>query len=168
MKIICAWCKRDLGEKESSAFSECVISHGICDECKENQNAPYSTTLREFLNTMELPVFAVDDDATILIANNASVKALGKKAEDLEMHKGGVAMECQYASLPGGCGNTHHCKGCTIRNNVTETFETGISKKHVPAYLEQGTEGAVQKLELLISTEKVGNVVLLRIDKISM
>lgn len=31
MKIICAWCKRKLGDKPGSG-----ISHGICNECQEN------------------------------------------------------------------------------------------------------------------------------------
>ena len=33
MKVICAWCKKDLGEKEP--LSDTKISHGICDDCKE-------------------------------------------------------------------------------------------------------------------------------------
>lgn len=32
IKIICAWCEKDMGEKESLG-SESTISHGICEEC---------------------------------------------------------------------------------------------------------------------------------------
>lgn len=31
VKIICAWCGKDLGEKEGD--SELPVSHGICNEC---------------------------------------------------------------------------------------------------------------------------------------
>lgn len=31
MKIICSWCKKDLGEKEP--LGDSTISHGICDDC---------------------------------------------------------------------------------------------------------------------------------------
>jgi len=31
MKVICAWCKKDLGTEEGP---EDQISHGMCDECK--------------------------------------------------------------------------------------------------------------------------------------
>jgi len=32
MKVICAWCKKDLGTEEGP---EDQISHGMCDECKK-------------------------------------------------------------------------------------------------------------------------------------
>jgi hypothetical protein len=47
-----------------------------------------------------------------------------------------------------------------------ETFETGKSLKSVPAYLNKQNGNTIQKAELLISTEKVDDVVLLRIDEI--
>jgi len=34
MKIICAWCKKSLGEKEP--IDDKRISHGICDDCKKD------------------------------------------------------------------------------------------------------------------------------------
>jgi len=33
MKIVCAWCKKELGEKEP--LDDPRISHGICEECKQ-------------------------------------------------------------------------------------------------------------------------------------
>lgn len=32
-RVICAWCKKELGEKE--VLKEGEISHGICQECRE-------------------------------------------------------------------------------------------------------------------------------------
>lgn len=32
MKVVCAWCGKDLGEKEGSTE---FVSHGICEECKD-------------------------------------------------------------------------------------------------------------------------------------
>jgi hypothetical protein len=32
MKVICAWCKKDLGEKDGEG-QEGQTSHGICPEC---------------------------------------------------------------------------------------------------------------------------------------
>lgn len=31
MKVVCAWCKKDLGEKEP--LEEKTVSHGMCEEC---------------------------------------------------------------------------------------------------------------------------------------
>jgi len=31
MRVVCAWCGKDLGEKEGAGKEE--VSHGICQEC---------------------------------------------------------------------------------------------------------------------------------------
>ena len=31
MKIVCAWCSKDMGEKDSKGQEG--VSHGICEEC---------------------------------------------------------------------------------------------------------------------------------------
>jgi len=35
MKIICAWCQKDLGEKEP--LEDTAITHSICDACQQKQ-----------------------------------------------------------------------------------------------------------------------------------
>jgi hypothetical protein len=75
-------------------------------------------------------------------------------------------LECAYARLPGGCGNTEHCKACTIRRTITTTHATGDGKVNVPAYQDIVTPGGIREVRFLISTEKVGNFVLLRIDEV--
>ena len=165
MQLICAWCKRTVIEHEKENGNKYVISHGICEECAANMQNPDNKSLREYLDDMKAPVLVVDEEGTILIANKAISGMLGKKVEDIEAFKGGVAMECAYARLPEGCGNTIHCKTCTIRNNVMETFVTGKCKNRTPAFLDQVQGDDVGKLEFFISTEKVGDLVLLRIDK---
>lgn len=32
MKVICAWCRKDMGEKEP--LEEKIISHGMCEDCR--------------------------------------------------------------------------------------------------------------------------------------
>jgi hypothetical protein len=44
MKVICAWCRADLGEKEPLEGHE--TSHGICKDCKTTAFA-IPTTKRE-------------------------------------------------------------------------------------------------------------------------
>ena len=33
MKVVCAWCDKDMGEKDGKGVEG--ISHGICEECLE-------------------------------------------------------------------------------------------------------------------------------------
>jgi hypothetical protein len=86
--------------------------------------------------------------------------------KDFVGFRGGDVFECAYASLPGGCGETIHCEACTIRNTVMDTFKTGKSHLKTPAYLLQGIPDNYHEIQFEISTEKVKDVVLLRIDKI--
>jgi len=39
MKVICAWCNKDMGTKPPLDSNH--ISHGICDECKERELKEY-------------------------------------------------------------------------------------------------------------------------------
>jgi hypothetical protein len=91
---------------------------------------------------------------------------LGKGSPEIEGHKGGDVFECAYARLPEGCGNTIHCSGCTIRRTVMETHKTGKSSLRVPATLNRNDPEDPDKITLLISTEKIADVVLLRIDAV--
>ena len=107
----------------------------------------------------------LDGDAVVLMAS-PRVAALLERNEPLHGLRAGAVFECANARLPGGCGRTVHCSGCALRRTVTDTFTTGRSHLRVPAYLRRRrNEGAVT-VSLLITTEKVGGVVLLRIDHV--
>lgn len=44
VSIICAWCKKDMGEKEGHVEKDLNINHGICSECiakMREEDAPY-------------------------------------------------------------------------------------------------------------------------------
>jgi PAS domain-containing protein len=167
MKIICAWCNKEIREippeKIASGFE---VSHGICRSCKKYFFADRDLTLDKFLNRLEAPVFMVNPEGDVVLANEKALRFLGKDLDAVSGFKGGDVMECAYAKLPEGCGNTVHCAACTIRNNVMETFRTGKSLKTVPASLNRRSRDSIDKIEFLNSTEKVDDIVLLRIDEV--
>ena len=45
MKIVCAWCNKNLEEKEP--VDDKSISHGICDSCKKKVEQELEILLRE-------------------------------------------------------------------------------------------------------------------------
>ena len=92
--------------------------------------------------------------------------ALLARNEPLRGLRAGDVFECANARLPGGCGRTIHCSGCTLRRTVTDTFTTGRSHVRVPAYLRRRRDEDAGAVSLLITTEKVGGVVLLRVDHV--
>jgi len=167
MKVICAWCNKEIGvSPDQDEALDYEVTHGICQSCKEYYLSNRSLTLDQLLNRLEAPVLMVNPAGEVVLANDQALQLLGKEQDQVSGFRGGEVMECAYARLPGGCGTTIHCKACTIRINVMKTFTTGKSLRRVPAYLNRENGGAIQKVELLISTEKVDEVVLLRIDEV--
>ena len=165
MKRICAWCRVNLGNNPSS--SDDLITHGICDTCAGHLISQMGTPLQKFLDGLGVPVLVVDGEGTVKTANANARETLGKELSAIEGYPGGNVIECVNASLPAGCGNTIHCKACTIRQTVMETYATGKGRSRVPAYPDIHTSSGPRRLSFQISTEKVQDVVLLRLDDIA-
>ena len=103
----------------------------------------------------------------ICTANRQTRQLLHKQLVDIEGRPGGDVIECAYAKLPEGCGNTVHCMSCTTRITVTETMNTGRNFTWMPAYPDIQTLSGVKTPCFLITTEKIADFVLLRIDDIN-
>ncbi len=164
MKKVCAWCKADLGDIPSSIHPPDMITHGICPTCRDRLAHETGETLRDFLDRLEVPVLLVEREARVLGANSQAQALLGKKMPEIENRLSGNVIECVHAHEPGGCGGTIHCKSCTIRKTVRDTYSSGEPHVNVPAYQDIRTPAAVKQFRFLISTEKVGDYVMLRID----
>jgi hypothetical protein len=165
MKKICSWCNIDMGTVSVESYFENAITHGICSECVDTFFGPHPVNLLDFIDGLNAAVIIVDTTGRVSSANEKARVLLQKELPDIEGFNGGDVFECAFAKLPGGCGNTIHCDGCTIRNTVMDTFQSGNSHLKTPAYLVQGTFEENQEIQFLISTEKVRDVVLLSIDK---
>jgi hypothetical protein len=166
MKKVCAWCGKDMGELASDLYPQDIISHGLCKDCETGLFAQMGMPLGDYLDGLGAPVVVVDATGTISTANKQARELLQKGLPDIEGYKGGDVFECVHAQEPGGCGETIHCSGCTIRRAVMDTLETSQSHLKVPAYLNREGADGVAKIRFLISTEKVGTVVLLRMDAV--
>jgi len=123
--------------------------------------------LLEYLDGLGAPVAVVDRAGVLKAANSQLCALVSQDLSLLRGKRGGDVFECSYAQLPEGCGQTIHCSACTIRRAVTETLETGRSQECIPASLRQGDPGEPRQAELLISTERAGSHVLLRIDMLN-
>lgn len=166
MKSICAWCKKDMGTVPAINFTESVITHGIFDECAHIAFAELNMDQTAiFIDRLPEPVLVVDGNVVGLMANVKAREVLGKDLPKIKGFTGGNIIECVHAHEPGGCGRTMHCNGCALRLTVEDTYKTGKSHSHVPAYADIPVQGKAQKISFLISAEKVKGVVLLRIDR---
>lgn len=167
MKLVCSRCSGLILEDFSNTHSERIITHGICDECASLLLWPHRPAILDFLDTLDAPVVVVNSSAQVCGANKPARDILQKELHEIDSLPGGNVFECVFAQLPEGCGKTLHCDGCTIRKTVMDTLQTGQSHLNVPAGLFRGTTENRHEIQLLISTEKANDVVMLRIDNIS-
>ncbi|TFH28312.1 MAG: hypothetical protein E4G98_05440 [Promethearchaeota archaeon] len=162
MDYLCAWCKQPLLKKDSDATNH-SISHGICEKCRfelEYNRIP----IQDLLNEMDGPILMQNSDGRVFAANHAAQNTLKKKISEIQGKLRGDVIECVYAALPGGCGYTEHCSACIIRQTVQITHETGQSQNGIKASHFHITPKGPKRYWITISTEKVGDAVLLRID----
>jgi hypothetical protein len=122
------------------------------------------TPLRDFLDQFSGPVLLVSSEGRVVTANRKGLSLLNKTPENVDAKLGGDVFGCRYAALPGGCGKTVHCKACTIRNTIMDTLQSGKSNMRVPAYPDLHRITGDNRVRFLITTERVGQAVLLRID----
>jgi hypothetical protein len=164
MLSLCAWCGTEIG---NTGPDPDMVSHGICTKCKLNLEFQYGLKLEMFLDTLAARILVVDGDCNIQMANSQALRMLDKTPKQVRRLKTGIVLECAYARLPGGCGKTVHCAGCTIWNTIMGTLKTGDSVNRCRVNLHKTGIDNITGTDLHISTMKSGNFVLLKIVEIS-
>lgn len=163
MKVICAWCQKVLAD---DASEDAEVSHGICTECRKRVMGKTTTSLKDFLDDLEFPVLATDGDRVVLAANRAAEKVLGKSATQMTNVRVGVAIECYYSGMPGGCGKTAQCRGCALRQNIGDTYADGEPRYGVYAEKRLVNGTGFKMVQFKFSTQKVGETVVLLIEEL--
>ena len=165
MRRICAWCKKELKPREDMAMDK-EITHGICSICALKLTQDVTRSTSDILDLISEPVLLVDSQGIVKAANESGLHLLGKDRSVIEDQLGGDVFECAYAGLPNGCGKTEHCKTCAIRNVLMDTLLHDRSYHRVPAFQKIRTPSGEKIMRFYISTEKVGERILLRIDDV--
>lgn len=164
MRVRCAWCKCDVDCNTARSPNDCVVSHGICETCAYLFEHFEPVRIGELLDRLTGSVLLVDPDGRVVSGNTAAARLVRKERDSLCGLLGGEVIECVHSREPGGCGRTEHCTGCTIRGTVRHTRETGESRRRVEAYQHVFSPAGVQHLRVWITTERLHDCVLLRID----
>ncbi len=161
MKRQCAWCKQYLGEVASGTADDRAITHGICDACRSNLAFQQGVDLSRFLNSLDVPLILRDAHDKVIFMNQAASTLLNTDRGVFPDGNLGLVFECQHARYAKACGRSIHCSGCAIRMAVQQTAATGRGVDRQPATLKQDD----REVRLRITTEKVGNMILLRVDE---
>jgi PAS domain-containing protein len=161
VKVICSYCRKIIGEKEP--INDDSVTHGICQECYDYYEEQLNgLPLDKFLDRFEVPLFVVDKNVRIVAANKIFENMTGRSHRDVFGLLGGEVMECAYARLPEGCGETIHCLACSIRNTVMAAMESGEPQIQVPVKLRRESK----EIGMVISAEKIGSFVRIIIESV--
>jgi len=90
---------------------------------------------------------------------------LKKDLSQIEGCSGGQVFDCVHAFAGTGCGIEKSCESCAAKNAAIETFTNGKSLKGVSTFLDVKKDGEIHTYNLKISTERVGELALVRIDQ---
>ena len=166
MKIVCSYCKKDMGEREPR--NDARYSHGICPDCFAYNMAQIDAiVLDEKTGNLDKPVVVLNEEMRLLACNRKAEQVLGKQRRHLVGLKGGEFLDCTRSWQIEGCGRSPECRDCMIRKTFTNTRDDGAKRERIPALLHTTENGAPVIRNLLISAEKLEDRVQLRIDKIS-
>jgi len=166
MKTLCAWCNKGIlhDETDENEASR-PVSHGICISCAKKMFSELSESMHEYLNRFDVPILIIDSEENVVSANDKALKKAGLRRDELKGMRCGDVIECVHATETGRCGKTIHCQSCVIRNSVLFTHETGKPCFRVPALPDSQQYKTCKPLRVLISTEKVGEMVFIKIEE---
>lgn len=163
IEVICFYCGAHIRNVESRRS---IVSHGVCRNCLPRLVKDLGQPLSDFLDKLSTPILVVQKDMQVVAANSAARRLSPEPLEDLSGRLCGEVIGCGHSHEEGGCGRTVHCLSCAIRRSIAHTIETSEPCHDIPAYPDVGLLRGERQVHFRISTEKKGDFVLLKIERI--
>lgn len=136
----------------------------VCEECTGSVEVRMVTDICEYLEILPAPILVVDGQHLVRGANSEARRTVSGDFAPIAKLRGGDVFECVHARLPEGCGRTVHCSGCTIRRAIQDTLSTGKPMCDTPVDVVQRVEGQDRRVEFRVSTQRLANCVLLKLE----
>ncbi|MDD2853485.1 MAG: putative zinc-binding protein [Desulfuromonadaceae bacterium] len=133
---------------------------------KASQEVPSELNYREWIEAIDAPLLLMQGNPRqVITANRRALELFEKELGEVEGRRGGQVFDCIYASTEDGCGKDSNCEGCKIRDGIIDTFTTG--KSHIGIFTSLQIKKATGTITyvLQVSTEKVGDLALVRIER---
>lgn len=162
MAQLCRTCKAGLSPAQTN-WKQHNITQGICRPCLLKLDASRDIGI---LDSIDAPVLLMQETPRqVLTANKKALELFDKNLGEIEGHRGGQVFDCIHSFTEAGCGKDTNCEGCKIKNAIVGTFTTGSPFDAVSTHLEIKKADDTIIYAIQVSTEKVGNLALVRIDQ---
>jgi transcriptional regulator of aromatic amino acid metabolism len=166
MEQLCTLCKANaVDEHEQSSVRS--ITGGVCSSCNRRFTpSSDAATLNAFVDAINAPVLVMQaEPRQVYTANRKALELFKKEPERIEKHQGGQVFDCVYAFTEAGCGKDVHCRPCKIKNAIVVTLSAGSPGTTASAVLDIKKGSAMNAYALQVTTEKIGDMALVRIDR---
>lgn len=120
----------------------------------------------EWLEAIAAPTLLLQSNPRqVVTANKRALELFAKTLPEVAGHRGGEVFDCVHAFSEAGCGKDPNCENCNIKNAIVDTFNTGQAQHKVSALLQTRKSDETSSRILQVSTEKVGDLALVRIER---
>ena len=162
MMQICNLCGKDLAAA-SPQSTHGAITGSICESCADQVSVAASD--RDWLEAIDAPVLLMQGNPRqVVTANRRALELFAKDLHQIEGHRGGDVFDCVHSFTEAGCGRDANCEGCKIKDAIIDTFTTAKSNR-ASASLQVKKADGLRTYALQVSTEKVSDLALVRIDR---
>jgi uncharacterized metal-binding protein len=121
---------------------------------------------REWIEAIDAPILLMQGNPRqVVTANRRALQLFEKELHEVEGCRGGQVFDCIHAFTEDGCGKDRNCEGCKIRDAIIDTFTTGNPHSGVSTSLEIKRADGTMTYSLQVSTEKVADLALVRIER---
>lgn len=121
---------------------------------------------REVLETIGAPALLMQGNPRqVVTANQEALDLFGKELRQVEGRRGGEVFDCVHSLTIAGCGKDANCEHCAIKRAIVDTFDTTTPHRAITATLPVRKAGAFEQRALQVSTQKVGEWVVVRVEK---
>ncbi len=160
MNTICGLCETELAEREPDR----AVTSGICAACLARLAGAACDKM--LLETLDAPVLLMQGNPRQVVAANAkALQLFAKQPSEVEAYRGGEVFDCVHSFTDAGCGKNINCEHCAIKAAIVDTFATATSHRSVATTLPVKKAGLLERRALQVSTEKVGDLALVRIER---
>ena len=120
----------------------------------------------EWIETIDTPILLMQGNPRqVVTANRRALELFEKELHEVEGRRGGQVFDCIHAFTVDGCGKDINCEGCKIRDAIIDTFTTSKTHNGVSTTLQIKKAGGTISTVLQVSTEKIGDLALVRIER---
>ena len=161
-KTLCSNCMREF--EAGGIFGDPNSPFGVCPECEEIFERQQGQDLKKYVDNLMLPTLVVNQGLRVIAFNGSFLKAFCEWSPKPIGLLTGELLGCLNALLAERCGGSSACLDCAIHRSALETLNTGKLQKNIRAQLTRLEGGRKVRRELLVSTDKLGDLIKITVD----